>query len=60
MKKFSILLVTLFLISLLGCNKTNSLTDLKVKVDKYVDYWNTVNFDGIKDILSEDFELILL
>jgi steroid delta-isomerase-like uncharacterized protein len=27
-------------------------------VDKYVDYWNTVNFDGIKDILSEDFELI--
>ena len=58
MKILSIFLVILLLITLSGCDKTNSPTDLKVKFDKYVYYWNTANFDGINDILNEDFELI--
>ena len=27
------------------------------KVEKYVEYWNTGQFEGIHDILSEDFEI---
>jgi steroid delta-isomerase-like uncharacterized protein len=58
MKILSTFLVILVLVTFIGCDKTNSSTDLKDKLDKYLVYWNTLNFNGINEILSEDFELI--
>lgn len=41
-----------------GCDKRGTPADLKLKLDKYVEYWNTTNFKGIEDLLNKDFELI--
>ena len=56
------LLITILMFSLIlsiSCSteeKWDS-TELKQKIEKYVDYWNTGNFEGIEDVLHKDFEL---
>jgi hypothetical protein len=57
-KILSVFSVILVLFTFTGCDKTNSPSDLKDKLDKYIDYWNTVNFNGIFEELNEDYELI--
>jgi predicted ester cyclase len=46
------------LMALSGCDKKDPSSDLKKKIDTYVGYWNTANFQGIEDFLCADFELI--
>lgn len=53
---FIILTIALF-VSFLSCTKKTSSTKLKPIIDKYVEFWNTGKFDGIKEILHPDFEL---
>jgi len=33
-------------------------TEVKDRFDKYLGYWNTGQFDGIENVLCEDFELL--
>lgn len=50
----------IFLMSLLisGCEVKDQSEEMRIKIDKFVNYWNTANFEGIEDILCEDFELL--
>jgi len=54
-KLFGLLLV--LLIAIIGCNQKDSSSELMSQVDKYLTFWNTGNFDGIENILCEDFEI---
>ena len=40
-----------------GCAKQSNIDYQKQLVDKYVQYWNTGDFDGIEEVLHPDFEL---
>ena len=56
-----VLIAIMFLIAMvfiLGCGEKGIPTDIKEKIDKYVNYWNTGQFDGIENVLCEDFELL--
>ena len=55
---FSRIFVFIAIIVFCGCNKKDLSADLKEKTDKYVEYWNTANFEGIENLLCDDFELI--
>lgn len=58
--QFKVLAITLLLASMMSsCSREQKdpSTEFKLKIDKYVEYWNTGQFDGINDLLSEDFEL---
>ena len=57
-KLLSRVFLLIVLVITLGCDKKNTSADLKKKTDKYVEYWNTANFQGIEDLLCDDFELI--
>ncbi len=59
-KLFNFSAIPILLVSMLiSCvsEQMDPSTEFKSKVDKYVEYWNTGQFDGINDLLSEDFEL---
>ena len=45
------------LITIMGCNQKNSSSELMSQVDKLLTYWNTGSFDGIENVLCEDFEI---
>ncbi|HZW39389.1 MAG TPA: ester cyclase [Ignavibacteriaceae bacterium] len=51
-----LLIVILFLFSDLIYSQT---TITKETINKYVNYWNTGEFIGIKDVLDQNFELIM-
>ena len=53
------LTVFVFIISVLlfGCAQQANTKTQKHLVDKYVEIWNTGNFDGIDEILHSEFEL---
>ena len=56
-----VLTAIMFLIAMVfifGCGEKGIPTDIKEKIDKYVRYWNTGQFDGIENVLCEDFELL--
>lgn len=54
----ALLFVLSFVLVLPGC-KTGGIPDsMKQTLDKYIGYWNTGQFDGIENVLSDDFELI--
>jgi len=58
--QFRLTAITLMLVSMMAsCSmeKKDTSADFKLKIDQYVAYWNTGQFDGIDDLLSEDFEL---
>ncbi|MFC2133687.1 ester cyclase [Bacteroidota bacterium] len=55
---FPIFIFILILILTIGCAQKETSSELKQIVDKYVEYWNTAKFEGIENILCEDFELI--
>lgn len=57
-KLLSRVLLIIVMVITLGCDKKHTSADLKKKTDKYVEYWNTANFEGIEDLLCDDFELI--
>jgi predicted ester cyclase len=47
---------TMFYIT--GCGEKGIPSDIKRKLDKYAEYWNTGKFDGIENVMCEDYELI--
>ena len=58
--QFKLLAVTLLSISLItSCfnEKKDTFIEYKILIDKYIEYWNTGQFDNIHDILSENFEI---
>ena len=53
-------IILLFLgvsILIFGCAKQSNNAYQKQLIDKYVKYWNTGNFEGIDEVLHQDFEL---
>jgi uncharacterized protein len=51
------LLLALILVLSGGCKKEIPVT-VKSLTDKYIEYWNTGKFDGIEDVLCEDYTLL--
>lgn len=51
------LLLIAIMIILPGCSKKDMNSQIQPKIDKLLEYWNTGIFDGIEDILCEDFEM---
>jgi predicted ester cyclase len=45
------------MIFLSSCGKKGIPTDLKIKLDKYIEYWNTGQFKGIDNVLCADYEM---
>jgi steroid delta-isomerase-like uncharacterized protein len=41
-----------------GCVKKGIPADLQITLNQYIGYWNTGQFDGIEEVMAEDFELI--
>jgi len=59
-KQAKLLAIPFLLISMFtSCSeeKRDSSKEVDLKIDKYVEYWNTGQYDGIKDLLCEDFEV---
>ena len=40
-----------------GCSEADHSADLKLKIDRYVEYWNTSDFAGIENIMHNNFEM---
>ena len=59
MNRFSNTILVLFFLSLtiLNCKNPNPSTTFNPIIEKYVELWNTGNFDEIEMILHPDFEL---
>jgi len=58
--QFKVLAIILLLASMMSSCSTEQKdisTGFKLQIEKYVEFWNTGQFDGINDILCEDFEL---
>ena len=53
------IVATFFVLSLLlsGCTEPDPSIKYEPLIGKYVDYWNTGNFEGIEAVLHQDFEL---
>jgi len=47
----------LCLVLITGCAPKDTSAELLTQVEKLVSYWNTGNFDGIENVLCEDFEM---
>jgi len=56
LKKFYLSLIFPFLL-LLNCTQPDPEKELGPLLDKYVEFWNTGNFQDIENVLSPDFEL---
>ena len=56
-KVLAIILLLASMMSSCSREQKDTSTGFKLKIDKYVEYWNTGKFDDINDLLSEDFEL---
>ena len=50
-------ILLLCLVLTTGCAPKDTSTELLAQVEILVSYWNTGNFDGIEDVLCEDFEM---
>ena len=55
--------ITVFALSagmafLSGCREKGIPADIKDRLDKYLGYWNAGQFDGIENVLCEDFEML--
>ncbi len=46
------------MVFLFGCGRKGIPADVKNTMNKYLGYWNTGQFDGIENVLCEDFELL--
>ena len=55
---FTAVLLTATATLLSGCVEKGIPANIQDTLDKYVGYWNTGQFDGIENILAEDFELL--
>ena len=58
--QFKLLAITLLFISMItSCSneKKDTSTEFELKIDKYVEYWNSGQFDDIHNLLSENFEI---
>jgi steroid delta-isomerase-like uncharacterized protein len=57
--KSNLALITATLMILLSaCGKNGLPADVQKTMDKYLGYWNTGRFDGIEDVLTDDFEIL--
>jgi ketosteroid isomerase-like protein len=56
-KIFTSLLLLFSLLITVGCNQKDTSTTMMPQVDKLLTFWNTGNFEGIEDVLCEDFEI---
>lgn len=59
-KQFKAIAIIILIASMMSsCSREQKdpSTEFKLQIDKYVEFWNTGEFDGINDLLSEDFEL---
>ena len=52
------LLVLLISLLISGCENKDQSEEMRLKIEKFVNYWNTADFEGIEDVLCEDFELL--
>jgi len=55
--RYIIILTISSVFVLTGCTKPHPSTKLNPILEKYIDYWNTGEFQGIEEILHPDFEL---
>ena len=58
--QFKLLAAALLFISVIcSCSneKKDASTDFELKIDQYVEYWNSGQFDDINNLLSDDFEI---
>lgn len=57
--KFNVAVIPIILMILLsGCGKTGIPADIQKTMNKYIGYWNTGKFDGIEDVMTNDFEIL--
>ena len=57
--KFTVAVVPITLIVLLSaCGNTGIPADVQKNMDKYIGFWNTGRFDGIEEVLTDDFEIM--
>jgi predicted ester cyclase len=54
---FAIVAASLALL-LSGCADKGMPPDVRTTLDRYVGYWNSGRFDGIEDIMTDDFEIM--
>ena len=54
----SFLLILMISLLISGCEVKDPSAEMRIQIEKFVDYWNTANFEGIEDVLCEDFELL--
>lgn len=56
-QKAKYMIVILLPIFFFSCNKVNYEKDYSRLITKYTAYWNTGQFEGIEDVLHEEFEM---
>jgi steroid delta-isomerase-like uncharacterized protein len=47
------------LLALAGCSEKDNTSGMTAILDKYVEFWNTGDFQHIEKVLCEDFELLM-
>jgi predicted ester cyclase len=57
-KVLATITLSVAMVFLTSCVQQGIPTDVKDKLDKYIEYWNTGQFDGIENVLCEDYELL--
>jgi len=57
-RKSALILVLIVLFALSGCRSEKMPAEVQKTFDQFIGYWNTGQFDGIEDVLAEDFEMI--
>ncbi|MEJ2637218.1 MAG: ester cyclase [Calditrichia bacterium] len=55
--RYALYLILPVLLLMPGCMQKRVPPDMNLKLDKYVAFWNTGNFEGIEQVLHPDFEL---
>ena len=57
-KVLAIIALSVAMFFITSCVEKGTPTNVKDQIDKYVGYWNTGQFDGIENVLCEDYQLI--
>jgi predicted ester cyclase len=55
---FAVVFISATTILLSGCAEKSIPVNVQDTLDKYVGFWNTGQFDGIENVLAEDYELL--
>jgi predicted ester cyclase len=46
------------IIVLSGCGNKGMPPEVRATMEKYIGYWNSGRFDGIEDVMTDDFEIL--